>query len=112
MGRRHKAHPRDVQALHDRPEGVVLFTCNGRGTRLFSEPHHDARAIQRAFAEGSGASAPGESKAKGGFPIKEGNGITPHVPLMGFFAAGEIGPVGNEVFLHGQTASALVFRRP
>jgi small ligand-binding sensory domain FIST len=32
------------------------------------------------------------------------------IPLAGFFAAGEIGPVGERSFLHGHTASLAVFR--
>jgi len=35
------------------------------------------------------------------------------VPLAGFFAAGEIGPVGGHNFIHGFTASmALLCDRP
>jgi small ligand-binding sensory domain FIST len=64
------------------PLGVLLFSCNGRGTRMFPEPHHDAAAIAKAFGS---------------------------VPLAGFFAAGELGPVGGKNFVHGFTASiALV----
>jgi small ligand-binding sensory domain FIST len=32
------------------------------------------------------------------------------MPLAGFFAAGEIGPIGDESFLHGHTASLALFR--
>jgi len=32
------------------------------------------------------------------------------IPLAGFFCAGEIGPVGNRNFLHGHTASLVLFR--
>lgn len=60
------------------PAGALLFSCNGRGTRMFSEPHHDAGAVARAF---------------------------PQVPLAGFFAQGELGPVGQQNFMHGFTAS-------
>ena len=31
------------------------------------------------------------------------------MPAAGFFAAGEIGPVGGENFLHGFTATVAVF---
>jgi small ligand-binding sensory domain FIST len=31
------------------------------------------------------------------------------VPMAGFFAAGEIGPVGGRSFLHGFTATVAVF---
>lgn len=65
-----------------RPEAALLFTCNGRGTRLFSEPHHDAGAISLAFGD---------------------------IPTAGFFAAGELGPVAGTNYLHGFTASAVLF---
>ena len=32
-------------------------------------------------------------------------------PAAGFFAAGEIGPVGGDPFLHGFTATVAVFPR-
>lgn len=64
------------------PAGGLLFSCNGRGTRMFSEPDHDVRAVRD----------------------KAGS-----IPLAGFFAAGEIGPVGGENFLHGFTASVVLF---
>ena len=34
----------------------------------------------------------------------------PESPSAGFFAMGEIGPVGGRNFLHGFTASVAVFR--
>jgi small ligand-binding sensory domain FIST len=98
----------DAQKLHDRPAGALLVTCNGRGSKLFSEPHHDARAIAKAFA----LPRPGEDLAKGGTPI-DPTLATPgaaSVPLAGFFASGEIGPVGEESFLHGHTACLALFR--
>lgn len=64
------------------PVGALLFSCNGRGTRLFKEPHHDAAAIHKAWGP---------------------------LPLAGFFAQGEIGPVGRQNFLHGFTASVALF---
>ena len=72
----------DVSAHERPPRGALLFTCNGRGTRLFSEAHHDARAV----------------RAEAG-PI----------PVAGFFAAGELGPVGGQNFMHGFTASVALF---
>jgi small ligand-binding sensory domain FIST len=59
-------------------DGALVFTCNGRGSRLFDEPHHDARVLSDLLGP---------------------------VPLAGFFAAGEIGPVGGHNFVHGFTAS-------
>ena len=60
------------------PAGALVFTCNGRGTRLFPAAHHDARCLQDALGP---------------------------VPTAGFFAQGEIGPIGKRNFLHGFTAS-------
>lgn len=95
----------DAQKLYDRPHGALLISCNGRGTRLFQQPHHDASALARAFQ----APAAGEIKSKAGVPIDAQPGP---VPLAGFFAAGEIGPLGHQSFLHSQTACAAVFRTP
>ena len=64
------------------PAGALLFSCNGRGRDMFSAPHHDADAVGEALL---GA------------------------PAAGFFAAGEIGPVGGEYFLHSFTATLAVF---
>jgi small ligand-binding sensory domain FIST len=67
------------------PGGALLFTCNGRGTRLFPEPHHDALAIREVLGD---------------------------IPVAGFFAAGELGPVGGRNFMHGFTASIALFEDP
>jgi small ligand-binding sensory domain FIST len=72
----------DSSAYPRRPGGALLFTCNGRGTRLFSEPHHDARVIRSELGP---------------------------MPLAGFFAQGELGPVGGKNFIHGFTASVVLF---
>jgi len=61
--------------------GVLLFTCNGRGSNMFEVPDHDAAAIEDFLG----------------------------VPTAGFFCAGEIGPVGGRNFLHGFTATMAVF---
>jgi small ligand-binding sensory domain FIST len=63
------------------PRGALLFTCNGRGTRLFPQPHHDAGAVEQVLGD---------------------------IPLAGFFAQGEMGPIGGKNFLHGFTASLAV----
>jgi small ligand-binding sensory domain FIST len=65
-----------------RPAAALLFTCNGRGTRLFAEPHHDVQALGKVFGD---------------------------LPVSGLFAQGEIGPVGGRNFLHGFTASIALF---
>ena len=68
--------------------GALLFSCTGRGRIMFGEPgspaggpSHDVRAVRR--------------------------GLAPRV--AGFFADGEIGPVGSKNHLHGFTASVLAF---
>jgi small ligand-binding sensory domain FIST len=73
---------REVAEQPNRPAGALLFTCNGRGSRMFPTPDHDAKLV---------------SSYLGG------------VPLAGFFCAGELGPVGGKNFLHGFTASLAVF---
>lgn len=93
----------DGQRLYDPPIGALAFTCNGRGTRLFSAPNHDAQAISKAFAHPAAA----EQRAKLGAQMVDNR---PTMPLAGFFAAGEIGPIGDGVFVHGQTASVALFR--
>ena len=73
---------RQLRDLPGPPAGALVFTCNGRGTNMFSAPDHDAHAIDDAF---------------GG------------APAAGFFCAGEIGPIGDRNFLHGFTATLAVF---
>jgi len=95
----------DAQKIHDKPLGVWMVTCNGRGSSMFGAPHHDAGAVNRAFAPPRS----GAHMALGGQPI---GGDENSVPLAGFFAAGEIGPVGGDSYLHAHTASLAVFRAP
>lgn len=64
------------------PKGALLFSCNGRGRNMFAERDHD---VKRVSALGAA------------------------VPVAGFFAAGEIGPVGGSNFFHGFTASIAIF---
>ncbi len=68
--------------LPGRPVGALLFTCNGRGRRMFGVADHDASTIEELL---------------GG------------IPLAGFFAAGEIGPIAGRNALHGFTASMALF---
>jgi small ligand-binding sensory domain FIST len=68
--------------LPGRPAGALLFTCNGRGRRMFGVADHDASTIEDLL---------------GG------------IPLAGFFAAGEIGPIAGRNALHGFTASMALF---
>lgn len=75
-------------SLFDPPGGALLFSCNGRGTRLYGAPNGDIQIVQAALGDPS------------------------PVPLAGFFCAGEIGPIGGQNFLHGHTASIILFREP
>lgn len=91
-------HVRDAASAHDDlerlltaaraaagvPAGALVFTCNGRGTRLFAGPHHDARCVREILGP---------------------------LPAAGFFAQGEIGPIGRLNCLHGFTASIALFER-
>jgi small ligand-binding sensory domain FIST len=71
------------QNITSPPAGALLFSCNGRGSRLFGQPSHDVGAANRAM---------------------------PGTPIAGFFAAGELGPVSGQNFIHGHTASFALFR--
>jgi small ligand-binding sensory domain FIST len=89
-------HVRDSQSAHEdlhellsqtksrlpAPIGALVFTCNGRGTRLFDAAHHDAQCLQECLGP---------------------------IPAAGFFAQGEIGPIGQRNCLHGFTASIALF---
>jgi len=62
-------------------QAALVFTCNGRGTNLFPQPHHDAMVV---------------SESLGGAPV------------AGMFCAGELGPIGGRNFTHGFTASVVL----
>ena len=68
-----------------RAAGALLFTCNGRGSRLFAAPDHDAGLVTAMLGE---------------------------IPVAGFFCAGDLGPVGGQNFLHAFTASIALFPQP
>ena len=95
VGQTVQFHLRDAETAHEdlvsllardrsgsRAVGALVFSCNGRGSRLFAEPDHDATAIAAAFGP---------------------------IPTAGLFAMGEIGPVGGKNFVHGYTASIVLF---
>jgi small ligand-binding sensory domain FIST len=65
-----------------RVEGALLFTCNGRGGAMFGSADHDPLAVRETLGP---------------------------IGVAGFFAAGEVGPVGGHNHVHGFTASMLVF---
>jgi len=58
--------------------GALLFSCVGRGARLYGEPDHDTGVLKSVVGD---------------------------IPVGGFFCNGEIGPVGGRTHLHGYTSS-------
>ena len=98
VGQTMRFHVRDAQSADDdlraalrdargglgggAPGGALLFSCNGRGTHMFPGPDHDATAIAEELAS---------------------------IPAAGLFCNGEIGPVGGRSFLHGFTATMVLF---
>lgn len=74
------------RARHPQPPlGALMFSCCGRGRGLFGRSHHDVSVLKERAGD---------------------------VPTAGFFAQGEIGPVGGGNFLHGYTASIALFSEP
>lgn len=83
-------HVRDAESADDdlktllTPHGgtgvqaALIFSCNGRGTNMWSYAGHDARVVRDLIGD---------------------------VPATGFFCGGEFGPVGGRNFIHGFTAS-------
>lgn len=67
-----------------RPLAALQVASSERGRGLFKFPHHDSRAVAACF---------------------------PNLPAAGFFANGEIAPVGGRVHLHG-TSLVLGFFVP
>ena len=72
------------QAFESEAAGALLFTCNGRGARMYGRPDGDISMVRQAL------------------------GST--VPVSGFFCGGELGPIGGANFVHGYTASLVIFR--
>lgn len=65
------------------PRGALLFSCCGRGRGLYGEPDHDAILVQS---------------------------LRGPVPMAGFFANGEFGPVDGRNFIHGYTSSLVLIK--
>ncbi|MEM7341463.1 MAG: FIST N-terminal domain-containing protein [Actinomycetota bacterium] len=59
----------------------LLFTCNGRGSHMFSEPSHDAAKVSDTVGSA----------------------------VAGMFCAGELGPIAGRNAVHGFTATVVVF---
>ena len=74
---------RASESLNGNPVyGGCLCCCTGRGKNLFGASDHDAGLVQHHLGD---------------------------IGLSGFFCNGEIGPIGNDNFLHGYTASLALF---
>ena len=74
-----------VHTKQNDAQGALIFSCNGRGLNLFPEPSHDVNCVKKIMGD---------------------------IPTSGFFAQGEIGPIGGVNFLHGFTASIALFCKP
>ena len=74
---------KDLQSAKTGPRGGMLVSCCGRGRNFYGKADHDAKAVQS---------------------------LQGPLPVAGFFANGEIGPVGAKNFVHGYTSSLVIFR--
>jgi small ligand-binding sensory domain FIST len=68
----------------DVPASALLFSCLGRGQYLYGTPDHDTTVFTDMVAD---------------------------IPIAGFFSNGEIGPIGDQTFLHGYSASFALFKQ-
>lgn len=75
----------EARKREGQPFANLVFTCTGRGSRMFEVPNHDAGLVEDVFGK---------------------------IPAAGFFCNGEIGPVGRQSFVHGYTASVVLFLDP
>ncbi|MGJ3247914.1 MAG: FIST signal transduction protein [Elainellaceae cyanobacterium] len=66
------------------PIGALMFSCMGRGERLYNEQNFDSRLFSHYVS---------------------------NVPVAGFFCNGEIGPVGDTTFIHGYTSVFGIIRQ-
>ncbi len=75
---------REEQTLVASPAGALIFSCLGRGQRLYGKPNFDSNLF-RSYLN--------------------------NTPLGGFFCNGEIGPVGARTFLHGYTSAFAIVKQ-
>jgi len=79
------------EVLKSPAAAALMCTCSSRGESLFDSPNYDASAVTRWLSQPAG--------------------VKPDAfPLAGFFAGGEIGPIGRESHVHAHTASVAIFR--
>ncbi|HTL70210.1 MAG TPA: FIST N-terminal domain-containing protein [Candidatus Eisenbacteria bacterium] len=72
-----------VHGANGHPQGAFLVSCCGRGKALYGQPDHDVSAIQSMRGP---------------------------MPIAGFFANGEIGPIGGKNYVHGYTSSLVILK--
>lgn len=78
------------QAEHDMalnggpPDAAVVISCGARGVSLYGTEGVESQSLREVWGR--------------------------EVPLVGFFAGGEIGPVGLKSYLHSYTTSCLMLR--
>lgn len=65
--------------------GALMFACLGRGEGLYGRPNFDSHLFSQYLND---------------------------IPISGFFCNGEIGPVGENTFLHGYTSVFGICRQP
>jgi small ligand-binding sensory domain FIST len=70
-----------ASARAPKPSGILLFSCVGRGARLYGSADHDSNALRRHLGE---------------------------LPIGGFFCSGEIGPVQGMSQVHGYTSAVAI----
>ncbi len=73
----------DLEAERGPAKGALLVSCCGRGKGLYGMPHHDSAVIQSMRGP---------------------------LAMAGFFANGEIGPIGGVNYIHGYTSSLALLR--
>ena len=73
-----------LEAPNVSPIAALMFSCMGRGERLYGKPNFDSEALHKHL------------------------GL---IPLSGFFCSGEIGPVSGTTFLHGYTSVFGIVRK-
>ena len=73
----------EVERLKEGGRGTLIFPSNTRSEKFFGLKHTDAHQVYDALGD---------------------------IPLAGFATAGEIGPVGDQNFMHSHTVSMVTFR--
>ncbi len=82
LAKSQSAQLRTMASGNPSESAAILFSCLGRGKRLYGEPNHDSSLLKSVMGD---------------------------IPVGGFFCNGEIGPVGGKTYLHGYTSSIAVF---